>query len=70
MFGVPQIGLILLIALVVFGAGKLPDVARALGKSAHDFKEEAEAIKEEDEKEEEAKKLEAAESKPADKDKA
>lgn len=37
--GVPELLLILVIGLVVFGAGKLPEVGRALGKSIKEFKE-------------------------------
>ncbi len=33
-----EIGLILLIILIVFGVGKLPDVGRQLGKGIRDFK--------------------------------
>lgn len=36
--GVTELVLILVIALVVFGPGKLPDVGRALGKSIREFK--------------------------------
>lgn len=36
--GMPELILILVIALVVFGAGKLPDVAGALGKGLREFK--------------------------------
>lgn len=36
--GVTELVLILFIALVVFGPGKLPDVGRALGKSIREFK--------------------------------
>lgn len=36
--GVPELVLILIIGLVVFGPSKLPDIGRALGKSLHDFK--------------------------------
>lgn len=42
MIGLPTLGLVLVIALVVFGPKKLPEVGKALGKSIHDFKEEAE----------------------------
>ena len=35
--GVTELVLILVIALVVFGPGKLPDVGNALGKSIRDF---------------------------------
>jgi len=31
-FSVPELALILVIALVVFGPGKLPEVGKALGK--------------------------------------
>lgn len=37
--GVPELAIILLIGLVVFGAGKLPEVGRAFGKSIREFKE-------------------------------
>lgn len=37
--GVPELVLILIIGLVLFGAGKLPEVGRALGKSIKEFKE-------------------------------
>ncbi|MBQ5585691.1 MAG: twin-arginine translocase TatA/TatE family subunit [Selenomonadaceae bacterium] len=36
--GVTELVLILDIALVVFGPGKLPDVGKALGKSIREFK--------------------------------
>jgi sec-independent protein translocase protein TatA len=36
--GMPEIIIILVIALIVFGAGKLPDVASGLGKSLREFK--------------------------------
>jgi sec-independent protein translocase protein TatA len=41
-FGLPEIIVILVIVLVIFGAGKLPDVAGALGKSIANFKRAAE----------------------------
>lgn len=37
-FSVPELGLILVIALVVFGPGKLPEVGKALGKGLHEFR--------------------------------
>lgn len=37
--GAPELLLILIIALVVFGPGKLPAIGQALGKSLHEFKE-------------------------------
>lgn len=45
-FGPMEIGLILLIVLLVFGAGKLPEVGGAIGKSIKSFKK---SIKEPDE---------------------
>jgi sec-independent protein translocase protein TatA len=37
--GIPELALILIIGLVVFGPGKLPDIGNALGKSLHEFKQ-------------------------------
>lgn len=37
--GLPELVIILVIALIVFGAGKLPGVGRALGRSIREFKE-------------------------------
>ena len=37
--GVPELFIILVIGLVVFGAGELPEVGRAFGKSIREFKE-------------------------------
>lgn len=36
--GVPELILILIIGLVVFGPGKLPEVGKALGKGINEFK--------------------------------
>ena len=36
--GVPELLVILVIALVLCGPGKLPDVGKALGKSIREFK--------------------------------
>ncbi|MFH1411912.1 MAG: twin-arginine translocase TatA/TatE family subunit [Candidatus Omnitrophota bacterium] len=36
--GLPEILLILVIALLVFGAAKLPEIGRALGKALSEFK--------------------------------
>jgi TatA/E family protein of Tat protein translocase len=53
--GVPELILILVIGLVVFGPGKLPEVGRAVGKSIREFKKATTAVTEE---------LEAAPEKP------
>lgn len=37
--GVPELVLILVIGLVIFGPGKLPGVGKALGKSLREFKD-------------------------------
>ena len=38
--GVPELLLILIVGLALFGAGRLPEVVRALGKSVKEFREE------------------------------
>lgn len=37
-FGMPELMIILVIVLVVFGAGRLPEIGSALGKSIKNFK--------------------------------
>ena len=37
-FGMPELIVILVIGLVVFGAGRLPEIGGALGKSIKNFK--------------------------------
>ncbi len=37
-FGPWEIGLILIIILIVFGVGKIPDIGRQMGKGLRDFK--------------------------------
>ena len=39
-FGPLEIGLILLIILIIFGTGKLPQIGGAIGKSLHAFRKE------------------------------
>ncbi len=36
--GWPELVLILLVVLVLFGAGRLPEIARQLGKAIQEFK--------------------------------
>ncbi len=45
--GVPELILILIIGLVVFGPGKLPEVGRAVGKSIREFKKATSSVTEE-----------------------
>ncbi len=42
--GAPELILILVIILVVFGAGKLPEIGAAMGKAIHEFKKESKQI--------------------------
>lgn len=42
--GVPEIILILVVALVIFGPGKLPEIGKAFGKSISEFKKAAAEI--------------------------
>ncbi|UFS70466.1 twin-arginine translocase TatA/TatE family subunit [Geomonas sp. RF6] len=37
-FGMPQLAIILLIVLVLFGANRLPEIGGAFGKSLRNFK--------------------------------
>ncbi|UFS71882.1 twin-arginine translocase TatA/TatE family subunit [Geomonas sp. RF6] len=41
-FGLPELVIILAIILVVFGAGKLPEIGGAFGKSIRNFKKASE----------------------------
>jgi sec-independent protein translocase protein TatA len=56
--GAPELIIILIIALIVLGPGKLPDVAQSLGKSLREFRHAASDITE-------AGKLDAAPATPA-----
>lgn len=53
--GIPSLILILVIALIIFGPGKLPGVGKALGESIHGFKK---GISGDDEEEKKKKELE------------
>ncbi|MBW1701392.1 MAG: twin-arginine translocase TatA/TatE family subunit, partial [Deltaproteobacteria bacterium] len=44
--GMPELIIILVIALIVIGPSKLPDLARALGKGMAEFKKATQEIKE------------------------
>jgi sec-independent protein translocase protein TatA len=37
--GVPELVVILIVALLIFGPGKLPDLGKFLGKSIREFRE-------------------------------
>lgn len=61
--GVPELILILIIGLVVFGPGKLPEVGKAIGRSLQEFKKATSGITE-DAKLNAAKKEEAKPDEP------
>lgn len=42
--GVPGLLLILIVALVIFGPSKLPEIGRAFGKSLREFKKATEGL--------------------------
>lgn len=42
--GIPGMILIIVIALVIFGPSKLPQIGRAVGESFHEFKKETKGI--------------------------
>lgn len=44
--GAPELIIILIIALIVLGPGKLPDVAQSLGKSVREFRKAATDVSE------------------------
>jgi len=61
--GVPELAIILVIVLIIFGPRKLPDIGKALGSSLRELKKSASAKDEEEGEEEEAKEKTAAKSK-------
>lgn len=52
--GMPELIIILVIILIIFGAGKLPEIGSGIGKAIKNFK----GASEEDEKKKEASKIE------------
>ena len=48
----PELIIILLIIVIIFGVGKLPDIGGALGKSIREFRRSTEGLDEELEKKE------------------
>lgn len=45
--GVPELILIMVVALIIFGPGKLPEVGKAIGKTLNEFKKASNNIKNE-----------------------
>jgi sec-independent protein translocase protein TatA len=58
--GMPELIVILVIIVIIFGAGKLPEIGSGIGKGIKNFKEATR-------KEEESKKIDEEEKKPEDK---
>jgi sec-independent protein translocase protein TatA len=56
--GAPELIVILIILLVLFGGSKLPGLAKGLGQSIKEFKKASKEIEEEGKEEEETKKIE------------
>jgi sec-independent protein translocase protein TatA len=46
--GVPELLIILVIFLLVFGVGKLPQIGKALGQGIREFRENSQGLQEED----------------------
>ena len=44
--GPMEIGIILVIVLIIFGVGKLPQIGGAIGKSIREFRKEKESVEE------------------------
>jgi sec-independent protein translocase protein TatA len=44
--GMPELLIILVIILIIFGAGKLPQIGRGLGQGIKNFKDSTKSIKE------------------------
>ena len=56
--GMPELIIILVIILIIFGAGKLPEIGAGLGKGIQNFKKSSKEGKIEENKEESTKKIE------------
>lgn len=56
--GVPELLVIMVVALVLFGPGKLPEIGGALGKGIRDFKRAISGLDDESESEGERKRVE------------
>jgi len=48
--GLPEILLILVIALLIFGAARLPEIGRSLGKALSEFKKGAQDVTRDEDK--------------------
>ena len=59
--GIPELLLILGIVLLIFGANKLPEIARSLGKGVRAFRDESHKLRQDLEKEEKVEELKKVE---------
>jgi len=50
--GLPELLIILVIIIIIFGVGKLPELGGALGKSIREFRQASAGMEEEEPKEE------------------
>ena len=50
--GMPELIIILIIILIIFGAGKLPEIGAGLGKGIRNFKKGASGVDDQERKEE------------------
>jgi sec-independent protein translocase protein TatA len=62
--GTPEIILIALVVLILFGAKKIPEFMQGLGKGVREFRKAAKDIQEEIEKPDETKKIENGSKRP------
>ena len=63
--GVSELLVLFFIVLLFFGAKRIPEVAKALGKASREFKKARDGVMDEFEREEEPKKEESASEPPA-----
>jgi sec-independent protein translocase protein TatA len=61
--GVPEVLIVLVIALIVLGPKKLPEVGRSLGRGMREFKDSISGVTK-DEDEDEVRAIQASEAKP------
>ena len=45
--GIPEVIVIVLVVLLLFGAKRIPELARSLGRAQHEYKKAKDALKEE-----------------------
>lgn len=64
-FGIMEIAIILVIALIVFGPKRLPELGRSLGKGINEFREGVSSIGQDPDDDEEEEDVEGYEAEPA-----